>query len=71
VSTLRSALDELRAEDLRFFSDEEVAGRLDELEHASRLIEAERARALAETDRRGSWEVDGRLSLTAWSPTDS
>jgi hypothetical protein len=59
-------LDELRTEELRFLSDDEVAGRLDELEHASRLIEAERARSLAEMDRRGSWETDGRLSLTAW-----
>jgi Domain of unknown function (DUF222) len=66
VSSLRSALDELRSDELRFLSDEEVAGRLDELEHAARLIDAERARSLAEFDRRGSWAVDGRLSLTAW-----
>jgi hypothetical protein len=63
---LRSALDELRAEDLRFLSDDEVTGRLDELEHASRLIDAERARTLADVDRRGSWTIDGRLSLTSW-----
>jgi Domain of unknown function (DUF222) len=66
MSTLRSTLDELRAEDLRFAGDEDLASDLDEIERASRVLEAERARRLAEVDRRGAWSTDGRLSLTSW-----
>ena len=42
MSSLRSALDELRAEDLRSLSDEALAGHLDEIERAGRVLEAER-----------------------------
>jgi len=42
---LKSALEELRSEDLRFASDEALAGDLDELERAVRILMAERARA--------------------------
>lgn len=66
VSTLRSALEELRGEDLAAVGDEELVADLDELERASRAIEAERSRRLAELERRGSFARDGLLSLTTW-----
>lgn len=59
-------MDELRAEDLRFVGDEVLATDLDELERASRIIEAERARRLAEFERRGSFALDGHLSMSSW-----
>jgi uncharacterized protein DUF222/HNH endonuclease len=66
VSTIRSALDELRVEDLRFVGDDGLAADLDELERAARIIEAERARRLAEFERRGAFAVDGHRSLSSW-----
>lgn len=66
VSTLRSALDELRVEDLARLSDDELASGLDEFEHAGRVISAERARRLAEVERRGSFARDGHLSASSW-----
>jgi hypothetical protein len=66
MSTLRSALDELRSEDLRFVGDEGLASDLDELERAARGIEAERARRLSEYERRGAFTADGFLSMSAW-----
>ncbi|MEX2202609.1 MAG: DUF222 domain-containing protein [Actinomycetota bacterium] len=66
MSMLRSALDELRAEDLRFVGDDVLATDLDELERATRIIEAERARRLAEFERRGCFALDGHLSMSSW-----
>jgi hypothetical protein len=66
VSTLRSALEELRGEDLALAGDEQLVADLDELERASRAIEAERCRRLAELERRGAFAREGFLSLTAW-----
>ena len=66
MSTLRSSLDELRVEDLRFAADEGLVADLDELEHASRVIDSERARRLDEINRRGYPAVDGSLSTSAW-----
>jgi hypothetical protein len=66
VSTLRSALDELAAEDLRFVGDEGLGADLDELERAARIIDAERARRLSEYERRGAFTSDGFLSISAW-----
>jgi hypothetical protein len=63
---LRSALEELRAEDLRFASDEGVEAHLAELEHAGRVLEAERARRVTEVERRGSFRTDGYLSISSW-----
>jgi len=51
VSTLRSALDELQAEDLRFAGDDELEADFGELERSADLLLAERARRLAEIDR--------------------
>lgn len=66
MSTLRSALDELRVEDLRFVGDDGLAADLDELERAARVIEAERARRLAEFERRGAFALDGHRTLSSW-----
>jgi hypothetical protein len=66
MGSLRSALDELRAEDLAGTSAEELSDGLRELERASRVIGAERSRRLAEVERRGTWSVDGHLSVVSW-----
>jgi hypothetical protein len=54
MSTLLSALDELKVEDLAHRSDPELLDDLGELERASRTLEAERARRTAEVERRGA-----------------
>ena len=66
MSELRSALDELRAEDVRSLSDAGLASDLDELERAGRVIEAERGRRLVEVDRRKTYAAVGHLSAAAW-----
>jgi len=66
MSTLRSALDELRGEDLAGASDGVLGDGLVELERASRVIEAERSRRVTEVERRGTWGVDGHLSVVSW-----
>ena len=66
MSTLRSALDELRIEDLASLSDDALASRLDEIERSCRVLEAERARGLAEIERRRVFAADGHLSTAAW-----
>jgi hypothetical protein len=54
MSTLRSALDELKLEDLRHRSDRELLDDLGELERTVRALEAERSRRIAEVERRGA-----------------
>jgi hypothetical protein len=66
MSTLRSALDELSAEDLRHASDEVLEADFAELERAAGAVEAELARRAAEIDRRGSFRRDGYLSISSW-----
>lgn len=66
MSTLRSTLDELRNEELRYASDEELVSSLDELQRASRVIESELARRVAEIDERGIPGRDGALAITSW-----
>lgn len=66
MSSLRSALDELRTGDLRSLSDEALAGHLDEIERAGRVLEAERGRGLAELERRKAYAAGGHLSAAAW-----
>lgn len=66
MSTLRSALDELGAEDLRYASDEGLETDFTELERAAGAVEAELARRAAEIDRRGSFRRDGYLSISSW-----
>jgi hypothetical protein len=66
MSMLRSAADELRAQDLRSLGDDELAADLDEIERTVRILEAERSRRLAEFERRGAQQDDGFLSVSAW-----
>lgn len=66
MSTLRSALDELRIEDLRYAGDEGLAADIDELERAARIIEAERSRRLVEFERPCAFALDGHLSASSW-----
>jgi hypothetical protein len=66
MGMLRSAVDELRSEDVLSVSDEALGEDLCELETVSRVLEAERARRVAEVDRRGSWAVDSHLSVVSW-----
>ncbi len=66
MGSLRSALDELRVDDVGASTDAELGRDLDELELASRVIDAERARRLHEVERRGTYALDGHLSPTAW-----
>src|SRR5918994_1158835 len=66
MSTLRSALDELRSNDVFAQSDDVLASDLHELEHATRVVEVERGRRVAELERRGTYARDGHLSLASW-----
>src|ERR671919_1757169 len=66
MSTLRSALDELRSTDVFALRDDELASDLDGLEHATRVIEVERGRRVAELERRGTYARDGHLSMASW-----
>src|SRR5690349_16812824 len=66
MSTLRSGIDELRGTELRFLSDGDLEGRLDEITRASGVLEAERARTVAEIERRGIPALSGHLSITSW-----
>ncbi len=66
MSTLRSGLEELAAEDVRLATDEELEAGLVEIERAVGVLEAERARRVAELARRGTYARDGYLSPTAW-----
>jgi hypothetical protein len=66
MSMLRSATDELRAQDLRALGDDDLASDLDEIERVVRVLEGERARRLAEFERRRAHENDGFLSVSAW-----
>jgi hypothetical protein len=66
VSGLRSALEELRGEDLRAVPDEALEEDFRELQQASRALEAERLRRLAEIERRGLHARRGHPSTGAW-----
>lgn len=66
MSTLRSGLEELAAEDLALASEEELEAELVEIERTAAVLEAERARRVAEVFRRGAYALDGYLSPTSW-----
>jgi hypothetical protein len=66
MSTLRSSLDELRAVDLRFLSDEGLESGVGELDRTAGVIELESARWVAEVERRGAFAREGHLSVTSW-----
>ena len=66
MSTLRSALDELRSEDLDYLADEALEADFTELERVARALTVERHRRLAEIHRRETWRRDGLFSTSAW-----
>src|ERR671935_1034729 len=67
VSTnLRSAVDALRATDLRSLSEGALNAGFDELQSAFEALEAERLRWLAEVDRRRTFARGGHLSTQSW-----
>ena len=66
MSSLRSALDELDVEDLRFKSDEELEDDVLELERANSVLYAQRLRRLREVERRRTYLRDGSLSASVW-----
>jgi hypothetical protein len=69
MSSLRSALDELRTTDLGTMSDQQVEDGLVEIIGASESLEAEKLRWLAEMDRRRSFTKQGSLSAASWLAT--
>lgn len=66
MSGPRSALEELRTEDLACVSDQVLEQDFGELQKASEALEAERLRRLAEIHRRSAYRRDGYLSTSAW-----
>jgi hypothetical protein len=66
VSELRSALEPLRAEELRELPDARIEEDFAELHRMGELVELERLRRLAELERRRAYARDGHLSAAAW-----
>jgi hypothetical protein len=66
MSGLRSALEEVQAEDLWSVSSDQLETDLIELERAARVLQAERLRRIAEVDRRREYQRDGYLSISGW-----
>jgi len=66
VSSLRSALDELRGDDLMDMASGQLTDELMELREASEDLEAEWIRRLDVFDTKQGWALDGSLSLSAW-----
>jgi Domain of unknown function (DUF222)/HNH endonuclease len=66
MSTLRSAVDEFRTEDLDSVDDDVLEADLSELFRAADILHSETLRRIAEVERRGSFARDGHLSVTAW-----
>jgi hypothetical protein len=66
MSELRSAIDQLRGEDLTRVPDVVAEEDFAELQRAAELLEGERLRRLADLDRRGVHRRDGHLSTASW-----
>ena len=66
MSSLRSALDELRGDDLLDTPPEQPAEELVELREAAEALEAEWIRRLNAFNARLGWAADASLSLSAW-----
>ncbi len=66
MSSLRSVVDELRAETLAELPDALVEEDFAELQRACEQLEVERLRRLAELDRRRLFERDGYQSTASW-----
>src|SRR3954469_20326827 len=67
MSNLRSGLEDLAGQDLKYLSDVEVETRLAEISRAEGVLFAERARTLAEAERRKVFALTGHLSVTSWA----
>jgi hypothetical protein len=66
LEQLRSVVGGLKEEDLSTCSDGRIDEDFCELQRASEVLEAEKLRRLREIERRGTFRLDGHLSLTAW-----
>jgi hypothetical protein len=66
MSELRSAIDQLRVQELSAQPDAMLEEDFAELVRAGELLEVERLRRLAELDRRRTYARDGFLSAAAW-----
>src|SRR5438093_6646094 len=66
MSSLRSALDEMRNQELAAWSDAALEEDFEELQAAAEALESERLRRLAEINRRRCFERQGYLSAAAW-----
>jgi Domain of unknown function (DUF222)/HNH endonuclease len=69
MSELRSAIEDLRSEELPGLPDARIEEDFAELQRAVELLELERLRRLAEIERRRLFERDGHLSAAAWLTT--
>ena len=66
MSSLRSALEELQAEDVRGTPDEALEADFAQIQQATQALEAERLRRLAEIHRRQTHRREGYLSTASW-----
>lgn len=66
MSSLRSVIDELEAEDLDRLSDRALEAGLAELQRMARALELQGLRRLTAIGRRRTWQRDGLLSAAAW-----
>ena len=66
MSSLRSGIDELRAEDLDGVDDDGLEGDLEELERVAAALQVEILRRVATVDRRGAFRRDGYLNSASW-----
>jgi hypothetical protein len=66
MSMLRSALEEVHAEDPDRLGEADLEDGYAELERAADVLLSERLRWLAAIERRGTYARDGHLSLTSW-----
>ena len=69
MGELRSAIDQLRTEDLAALPDARAEDEFAELQRAAERLEAERLRRLANLDRRALYRRDGHLSAASWLVT--
>src|SRR5436190_15824663 len=66
MSALRSAVEELQADELVTVNDDALEADLADVFRASDLLHSEALRRIAEVERRGIFARDGHLSVTAW-----
>jgi hypothetical protein len=66
MSTLRSAVEELQADDLGAIDDDALEDDLAEVLRAADLLHGEALRRIAEVERRSIFTRDGHLSITSW-----